>query len=351
MSPITKTGFGVSTSKDCKDGMEMLKACGGDFTIEKRQVAFAKDIPGTAGGVDADGNIIPETEWTPIKAFVPVRSDTCENISDCTIGDGYNVLQNSETVDVVNAICEGHGLNYDFMTLIQGGRGLAIQVYCPDLNDALGVGNDDMKGRLTTTNFHDGTGSMKVHVSICRMLCANVLPAIGREFNAQKKIKRPGVYSIKHTPKMEMRIRDMVKCYKDAMGDMIATAELLRLLADHKPSKSALNEYYMKCATAKAKRDLSEKEMTSRAIAQRDNRVQEFRDAARNPVNQVADASGSWYEALQAVTWYSTHNMRTRDTGRASLEESRFISANLTSGAELASDALRFAVEMSGVAA
>lgn len=343
---ITTTCYGVTTSEDCKDGIDMLKSCGGDFSIDKVQVGYQRTIPDSVGGVDSDGNIVPDTEMRAINAFVPVRSDTGINIADTTVGEGYTILQNREVIDLVSAICGAHDLTYNFMTLIHGGRGLAVQVACPDLSDALSVGDDRNDGRLTITNYHDGSGALKVHVSLIRMMCTNTLPAIGREFRNKRGKSRLAAHSIKHSSKMQDRIADMVKCYREAMGEMVETAELLRSLAGVSCSAAARRKFFDTLVNG-AEHD--EKELSKRAKTMRENKLTELQKAFRNPVNKVADASGSWYEALQAATFFGTHSITVRNTRDVSDDENRYLSKNFGAGATMNVEALELATQMAGV--
>lgn len=346
MSTITRNGFGVFESTDCVDGMEMLKSIGGNFTIEKAQVSYPRAIIGSMGGVDNNGNVLPEIEMTPIEAYLPVRSDTGENISNMTIGEGYNVLQNSEVIDMVNTICGTHGMNYRYMTLVSGGRGLAVQVECPDLTAALSIGGDENRGNLTITNFHDGTGALKVHVSLKRMFCANTLPALNREFRTMKRANHRAAHSIKHCKTMDERIANMVETYQESMNDMVSTSDLLRKLAAVRITAAEKREYFKRLVNADGK---AKSELTKRALTMRETKMSALLAASRNPVNQVEGAGLTWYEALQAPTHFGTHGMRLRDTGRGGDDEMRFVSSEMGAGAEFSTFALETALEMAGV--
>ena len=348
MSAITTTAFGVHQSEDCKSGIDMLAACGGSFDIEKVQVSYPwEDKQGVPSGMDSEGNPFYAPKWNAVACHVPVRSDTGEAVADKTVGDDYTVLQNREVIDIVDAICGDHDLNYDFMTTIHGGRGLAVQVKCPDLTDALSIGNDVVEGRLTITNFHDGTGSLKVFISLLRMMCANKLPAIGREYRKAKKAGKLGTYAIKHSKNMEDRIRDMVMCYKQSMGDMVSTSELLLSMANKRITAAARQAFFTALVNADGK---DEGELTKRAKTMRQNKMESLQSASRMSVNKVEDHQGSWYEALQAATYFGTHEIMVRNTGRAGESENRYVSKNFGAGADFNKLALMTALEMSEVA-
>jgi hypothetical protein len=339
---FTKSGFGIVAAKGCRHGKDMLAAAGGNFNIQKVRVAYPWQVP---GGVSPDGQTYMETQHRPIEAYAAVRSDTGYSVADTTVGKDYTVLQNSEVMDIIDSICQGHDLDYNLLGMVGHGRGMVVQVTSEELNKALSIGDDRNHGKLTISNFHDGTGSLKVHVSLLRLFCLNVLPALGREH--QKKRRAGGnAYSIKHSKRMEDRINDMVKTYREAMGDLVTTADKLRLLANKKCKASEMQELFERIVSADGK---SEAELTSRAKTQRENKLTALHELSKEKVNKVEGASGSWYEALQPLTHYGTHGIRTRDTGKVTAEERRFTSAHFGAGAEFSALGLSLALEMAGL--
>ena len=347
MPTITQTPFGVYHSNDCSSGRDMLKACGGDFTIEKVQVAYPWiDRSGTPDGIDSDGNPVYPVRQIPIAAHAAVRSDTGDAVADSTVGDGYVVLQNSEMVDICDAICGQRKMNYEFMTVLEGGRGLAIQVDCPELADALNVGGDKSRARLTLTDWHDGTGSLRLHFSMLRLMCRNQLPALGKEFARNRRRNRFGFYSIKHTKNMADRIVEAVKIIKDAVGDITDTAEILRLLADVKCTRGKRQDFFRQIANPEGK---DEREMSKRAKGLYESRLKLLEGAAKMDCNRVEGHGESWYETLQAVTYYGTHLQTVRGGEEKSAEEKRFQAANFGSGALTNIRGMQLALEMSGL--
>lgn len=344
---FTKTSYGVTTSENCTNGVEMLKAAGADFEIEKRQLSYAKQV-GMQTGV-ANGEIVelPRYEQVKIDAYAAVRSDNGEHVSNKSIGDGYTVLQNREMIDIVDTICAGHNLNYSYMTQMRGGAGLAIQVSCPDLASALNVGDDRNEGRLTLTNFHDGTGQLKVHVSLIRMMCNNTLPAIGREFRNKRQQNRLAAHCVKHSSRMEDRVADMIRCYKECMGEMVTTAEILQALANKRCTKAGRIKFF----TALFTKPDQEGELTGRAKTIQENNIADLQVNFERAENKVASAKGTWYEALQAATWQGTHgvSVRPRKNSGISEAEARFASQNFKDGAMFNVRALELATQFAGV--
>jgi len=346
MSTITTTPFGIHHSEDCASGQEMLKACGGNFEIEKRQVSYpVVDESATPIGMDGANPVYP-TKWVPICAHVPVRSDTGEHIAESTVGDGYVILQNREMIDIANAICGERGLNYEFMTVLDEGRGLAIQVDCPELSKDLNIGKDQNRCRLTMIDWHDGTGSLRLYFSMIRMMCANTLPALGREFARGRRKNRFGFFNIKHTKNMAERIGRAIEIIAEATGDVVQTAEIMRLLADVKCTRGQKTNFFAAIANPEGK---DEREMTKRAKTQYETRMQLLEAASKNKVNKVEGYGGSWYETLQAATYYGTHQQTVRGSEEKSAEEKRFTSKNMGSGALTNIRAMELALSMSGV--
>jgi phage/plasmid-like protein (TIGR03299 family) len=329
---IVTNNFGVTATENCRDGVSMLERAGADFTVEKRQLSF----PLFTDGIGTDS--------VAIDAFVPVRSDTQQALSNKTVGDGYQILQNQEVVQLINAICEGHDLEYQYMTQIQHGAGLCVQIMSKDLNKALNVGNDKHEGRLTISNFHDGSGALRVHISMLRLFCTNVFPALKREFKEKKD--HVSSYSIKHSKNMEERINSMVDCYRDAMGDLENTTRIMNLLSNKKCSDNEQKELFKRLMLADGK---DEKDLSERAKTARNNKYLELRGLANQNQNHCGDLHGTWYSAIQPITDYASHGMRVRDTGRVSANESRFTSAHFGAGADFAQAGMEIAMEMAGI--
>jgi len=336
MTEFTKTAFGVSTSEQCQDGIEMLKACGGDFRINMAQVAypFTRDIGG--------GDTI--TEHIALDAWVPTRSDTNEAISNKTVGEGFSVFDNHDAVALANTICRDHDLNFSFMAVTNGGAGLAMQVECPDLSEALNIGGDDHKGFLTIHTAHDGSASLRVTPTIIRMFCRNVLPAIKRA-NIEGR-KTGDAYCIRHSKNMETRIAAMVNAYREAMGDMIDTADRLRLLVTKRATDTEAQELWKRVIAADGK---DESELSKRAQTQRDNKLESIRMLSQAPENRAVNAPGTFYEALQPLTAYATRGIATRDRGTVSQAERRWSSAHTGAGAAFAERSILTALEMASV--
>lgn len=339
---IKKTQFGVSTSESCRDGIAMLKHAGADFEVEKRQVSFPTERP---AGVTGDGQMTSEIVWTPIDAYAAVRSDTGAPLSHKTIGEGYQVLQNREVIEVVDAICDGHDLNYDFMTSIQGGAGLCVQIMSEDLNEALKVGNDKHQGRLTISNFHDGSGALRVHLSLLRMNCSNVFPALKREFRKRKD--HASSYSIKHCKKMEDRINGMIQTYRSAMGDLENTTRILNLLANKKCTVNEQLELFNRLLNPEGPDEI--KELSDRAKTGRANKFAELVGLSKQSQNHCEGLEGTWYAAVQPITDYASHGITVKKSKRVSAEEARFTSQYFGAGADFAQAGLELAMEMAGV--
>lgn len=347
---ITTTPFGVTHSEDCATGLEMLSSCGGDFTVEKRQVSYAvEDTTATPIGMNSDGSPVYPIMQVPLNSHAAVRSDTGEHLSDKTISDGYVILQNREMIDIADEICGKRKLNYEFMTLLQGGRGLAVQVDCPDLVKDLNIGGGASglnRCRLTLVDWHDGTGALRMYFSIIRMHCANVLPALGRSFIEGKRRNNFGFFSIKHTKNMSERIEAAVSTLNVAASNVSDTAELMRKLANVKCDSADRMKFFKVIANPEGK---DERDMSKRAKTMYETRMEKLIEASNNPVNLVDGYSDSWYEVLQAATYYGSHGQTVRGSDKSD-DEKRYTSTNLGSGAINNIRSMELALSMSGIA-
>lgn len=343
MTDFNQTAFGVTTSDDCRNGIEMLKEAGGDFKIDMKQCSYPVETTENVGIDDT----ITKTEYVPIDAWVPTRQDTGAAISDRTVGEGFSVFDNHDAVDLVNLICDEHDLTFRFMAVTNGGAGLAMQVECPDLTEALSIGNDEHRGFLTITTSHDGSASLRVTPTVVRMFCRNVLPLI-RKQNAEGR-RKGDAFLIRHSRKMEDRIADMVGAYRAALGHMEQTSERLRLLTTKRCTDNEMTELWKRVIAADSPVD--EKEIGKRAATQRANKLEAITVLAHDPVNQPVEAAhmGTWFHAIQPLTAYGTRGIKTRNTGSVSGDERRWTSAHQGAGADFTNRALEVALEMAGV--
>lgn len=340
---FTKTAFGVHASDDCKDGIAMLAQSGGDFRIAMQQCSYPVSTTEQVGIDDT----ITKTEFIPLNAWVPTRADTGAAISDRTVGEGFTVFDNHDAVELVNTICAEHDLTFRFMAVTSGGAGLAMQVECPDLTEALSIGNDEHRGFLTITTSHDGSASLRVTPTLIRMFCKNVLPSINRD---NKEGRRKGdAFLIRHSRCMEDRINDMIGAYRAALGHMENTSERLRLLTTKRCTDLDMVELWKRVIAADSPVD--EKELSKRAATQRANKLETITVLAHDPVNQPVDSGfmGTWFHAIQPLTAYGTRGIGTRDRGNVTGDERRWTSAHMGAGADFTNRALELACEMAGV--
>jgi len=340
----------VKENIDKKDGHALLKEIGADFTVEKRQVSYDRiDRTATPIGMNSDGSPVFPIIRVPINSHVSVRSDTEAHLADRTVGDGYVILQNAEMVEIANSICGDRNMNYERMVLLSGGRGMAIQVACPELTKDLSIGTGESglsEARLTLVDWHDGTGSLRLYFSMIRMFCKNKLPAMSREFLKGQKANRFGFYNIKHTSSMLDRITKAVSIINEAAGDLIGTADIMRKLAKVRCSAASQKALYEAIANPEGK---DEREMTGRGRTMYSNRMEALIKASNMSVNQVEGATGSWYEALQAVTYYASHSQTVKGKEEISDDEKRFISSTIGTGALTAMTGAELAIAMSGI--
>ena len=344
---FTTTNFGVTTHSAetvCRDGMAMLEACGGNFTVEKKQVLV--EMPTGESGVNNDGDIVPLTKPQPVKdCFLPARSDTGETIGKVILGEGYTVVDNADLVAIADAVCQGVNIDYRYMTVLNSGAGLVIQFNSPELNKALDIGNDDgSEGLLTLMNSHDGKSSLTMHGTIKRLFCSNVVPALRSEHRAKKG--HLATHKVRHSKNMETNINQMIIEVRNTMDDIKATADTFRLLANKSCTANEEAELFKRLLNPTG---ADESELSKRAATIRENKLGTIKAARANPVNQVAGAGGSWYEVFQAISYVGTHGARTRDTGIRSEAETKWQTANIGGGSKFTAEGLELVMEMAGV--
>ena len=87
--------------------------------------------------------------------------------------DGYTPIQNEEHAELLNALVEESGANFELAGSLDGGRKTFISMRLPGHINVGGV--DPVGNSLIALNSHDGSMSFTVMIAPVRYACANVL--------------------------------------------------------------------------------------------------------------------------------------------------------------------------------
>lgn len=316
-TPWHGLGFRVDPNAS---GMEMLKAAGMDWKVQRRTLAMRGDL--TNPEVDRNKMLVDELQG--FKAIV--RSDN--NSVFCIPTAKYNVVQNEEIVDTFREYCEaGHAS----METVGGIRNGAVVWALAKLNggsEAMLKGGDALKGYILMSTSHDGSLSTTAKATQVRVVCNNTLTAA---------LQGKAEFRMKHSSKFtEARKLEA----QQALG--IAMEQIQRL---HKAAEvlSNVNIDHSDWLSFMAKLMGSEDAVIDPKSAQLTKMASDIQDATvLSPGANMESAKGTLWGAVNGVSYYTDHQ-------RGRTQDSRLVSAWFGDSDLLKRTAVNVALEMAGV--
>ena len=125
---------------------------------------------------DEDGNMIQMTDRYATVRTNPV-SGANEYLGD--VGSRYEVIQNEQLVEFMDALVDESGAKYETAGSLRGGTQVFVTMRIPDYMVFTGSDGREDKTDLyiAVMNSHDGYGSLSVRVTPVRIVCANTQTA------------------------------------------------------------------------------------------------------------------------------------------------------------------------------
>lgn len=284
-----------------------------------------------AAGLDWEAVMVPA--WMPRisddkMVFIDgvkhcVRSDNNFHLGVAT--DVYKPFQPIEALQVLEPYCQHDSrFQMDVAGHLCGGKKIwATAVF----NDDLIVGGDKHKARLLATTTYDGTGATIIKATATRTICDNTLDI---------------ALSAKGG---EIRTRHSTKVDHKAVGEQLSV--IVQGMGNFKRMGDAMASYHLKQMEVQSffKKLLGIDQDGEDVSTRKLNQLNEMNDAYVQTIKEGTEPETAWC-ALNAVTRYVDHVRGTRDTGHGELE-SRFVSAQFTSGAALKAKAVNELYAMS----
>lgn len=267
---------------------QMLKAAGLDWTVSK-QPMFLK------GGAE-----IPDQ-------YALVR-DTDQKVLS-VVGSIYKPTQNEQVLEFFRKFTEAGNMDMETAGSLQGGKYVwALARLKADFT----LGKDDeMKSYLLFCNPHLYGYSRTIKFTSVRVVCWNtVCMALGEHIAADGKKQR--AYSIPHSIDFDAEMQAKVE---ESLGLGIEQAkefeQAARLLSKKKFKSEKVEKYFadiLNYDPEKAKRKLD-------GSVREPAMLNKFREALEtSPGADLKSAKGTWWGALNAVTYVVDHQVgRTRD--------------------------------------
>lgn len=283
-------GLGNAVS-DKLSPAQMLKAAGLDWTVSKRPMFFA--------GPKGDTKMYPSSEDLAL-----VRDSDNYHLS--TVGTKYKPIQNADALDFFSKFTKAGKMNMETAGSLWHGRwvwGLARVGH----DFALGKGSkaDEVRSYLLFASPHVHGKSAIIQYTSVRVVCWNTLSmALGA------KMKGKGnPFRMPHSQEFNEHTR---KAAEDALGLALEQSQEFKVVAELLAKKKApapkVEEYFAEIlrfdpAKADKKKDGEVKEPRM---------LPKFRHALEHaPGNALPSAQGTWWGALNAVTYVIDHETGT----------------------------------------
>ena len=286
---------------------EMLKAAGLDWTVSKRPVYYA-DKPNTWNLND------PRGEAEMLRAedhYVVVRDSDNRVLSSC--GEGFVPFQNHETMSFFDKFTKSGQMEMDTAGSLSDGEriwGLA------KLKSGFKLaGGDEIEGYLLMANSHKVGTAMTVMFTPIRVVCNNTITlALSQEGIT-------GKFRVLH---LQMFDEEIQKAAEEALGlsgqQMKQFKEQSEFLAKAKASKADIDNYIA---------ELFQKNLLVERAKSKEADLpplhEEFSKMSRNvleaietsPGHDKDSAKGTWWGALNGVTYVMDHQSRSKSRDHA----------------------------------
>lgn len=285
---------------------EMLVAAGLDWDVSKRP-AYTVDKPNCWNIVDPTGEAgfirAPD-------AYFLVRDSDNKVLSHC--GEGYIPFQNAEVMDFFKKFTDAGQMTMETAGSLKEGKdiwGLA------KLTDKFSLGGDDeVKGYLLLNNSHQVGKAMTIMFTPIRVVCNNTLTqAMNMDGNR---------FRVLH---LQMFDEEIHKAAEEALGisgqQMQQFKEQSEFLAKKRAKEFDVDNFIAELFQPKL--------LIERAKAGNSNDLPPLRDEFKRTAELVNDAlhtspgasmssaKGTWWGALNAVTYVVDHQKRSQAEGNA----------------------------------
>ncbi len=288
------TGLGKAIPTEiAKDPRKIAEFLGAIWTVETREAFYKK----------ADGS------YSPISgAAVQVRSDTGRVLS-VTSDTRYHVA-NRQPCDVFEAFRDelaSNGMDISHAAVLRGGQQIAVSAVLNGDHDVIVGKGDVLKSYVTLSTGYDKKHGTKATKGTIRVVCANTL---------QMSINQAA-----NTDQLRV-IRASTELEFNSLKDLVAQVKYLEAaerntfndLANWEMRDADVARYFANVLEIKIedldKRNVNGKELVS---TKSKNMLAALTNAYTKAPGAVI-AQGSAWGALNAVTYYATHEKTVRDT-------------------------------------
>ncbi|MCD4558235.1 DUF932 domain-containing protein [Schaalia sp. lx-100] len=222
------------------------------------------------------------------------------------VGTQYRPFQNEELVDLLEAVVDETGANFETAGSLNGGRRVFVSMKLPNSMVLTNGDTDDQTNfYITIMNSHDGTSSLTMMTTPIRVVCANTLAWAFKE--------NRGVVRIRHTENASFKIAEIRRDLNLSFGYIDEFQEEAQRLID-----THMDEEHIRKAVEDVFK-LSEDDISKRVETTRQEHVDNVMNLYRYAHTLDGVRETAW-GGLNAVTEYIDHHLdeKINDEKRAS---------------------------------
>lgn len=220
------------------------------------------------------------------------------------VGSYYEVIQNEEHCEFLNAVVEQSGAHFETAGALRGGREVFVTMKVPQ---TMQIGGEDaVDTYVAMFNAHDGTAPLRLATTLIRVECANTQAAALRNFR--------GLFAIRHTS----GARDQIALARQALDLTFKYAKDFEVEAEKMIQTSLRDVDFIN----KARRifrtipNPNAKPKPEKDKGKPDKLIEQLRHLFTESDTNL-DIRGTRWAGYQAITEYLDHYMPVRDTENA----------------------------------
>ncbi|MGH9608033.1 MAG: DUF932 domain-containing protein [Bryobacteraceae bacterium] len=325
------TGLGIALDADtAKDPAKIAQAIGLTWTV-KAEPLYRK--------------IDNEKVFRPIPSYVAqVRSDTGATLS-ITSKDRYHT-KNRQPADIIEAFRDDFAKESLRMThaasLMGGGLIVCCAVMPPEFDVIVGK-NDRLQSFITLSTGYDKLHGTNASKGTLRVVCKNTLMASMARADDKRQLR-----TIRASTALEHHsLKDLIEHVRELQE---VEREKYSELANAKLSSTEVARYFADVLEFNIE-DLGKKDKQGYKLVstRTENNLQALKDAYLKGPGAAAIQGTKW-GALNAVTYYATHERTVRDTHEDGADAARVTSSLFGSAAQMKARALSLVLNRSKVA-
>ena len=209
-----------------------------------------------------------------------------------TVSNKFQTIQNAQAWDAMDAILGESGAAYTSAGVLRDGRRVFIQARMP--GEVVIAGDGPIQKYLTLANGHDGSLAFRLYFTATRIVCQNTLSASLRDADSGVTLRHIG-------GDVSARVREAAGVVGRANAYFAAVAARMDALAQAKADvvdvQRFIAEVYPDHSTG-----IGTRKVEHSRKCQRDDVMIAYGTAPGH-----AEIQGTWWGAVNAVTWHEDH--------------------------------------------